>query len=61
MITFTENMDHYRPSMMIDREEGRPLELEAIYGIPLKQAKAAGISMPKIDMLYALLDFGEVF
>ena len=59
MITFTENMDHYRPSMMIDREEGRPLELEAIYGIPLKQAATTGIKMPKIEMLYALLDFGE--
>ena len=59
MITFTENMDHYRPSMMIDREEGRPLELKAIYGIPLKQANATGIGMPKIEMLYSLLDFGE--
>ena len=60
MISFTENMDHYRPSMMIDREEGRALELEAIYGIPLKQAKAAGIAMPKVEMLYSLLDFGEM-
>jgi len=59
MITFTENMDHYRPSMMIDREEGQPLELEAIYGIPLKQAKAVGINMPKVEMLHTLLDFGE--
>ena len=59
MISFTENMDHYRPSMMIDREEGRPLELEAIYGIPLKQAAAVGVSMPKVGMLYSLLDFGE--
>ncbi len=59
MISFTENMDHYRPSMMIDREEGRALELEAIYGIPLKQAEAAGVSMPKVEMLYSLLDFGE--
>lgn len=59
MITFTENMDHYRPSMMIDREEGKPLELEAIYGIPLKQAAAAGIKMAKVEMLYSLLSFGE--
>ena len=59
MISFTENMDHYRPSMMIDREEGVPLELEAIYAIPVEQAKAAGIDMPKISMLYTLLAFGE--
>ena len=59
MIFFTENMDHYRPSMMIDRANGLPLELEAIYAIPLQQGAAAGISMPKINMLYTLLDFGE--
>jgi len=35
MISFTENMDHYQPSMMIDRADGLPLELEAIYAIPL--------------------------
>ncbi len=59
LISFTENMDHYRPSMMIDREEALPLELEAIYSIPLQQAMAVGINMPQIKMLYALLDFGE--
>ena len=59
IINFTENMDHYQPSMMIDRAAGRLLELEAIYAIPLQRAKAAGISMPKVEMLHTLLDFGE--
>ncbi|MCW8891912.1 MAG: putative 2-dehydropantoate 2-reductase [Deltaproteobacteria bacterium] len=59
LIAVTENMDHYRPSMMIDRLEGRPLELEAIFSIPLEQAKKAGIEMSRIAMLNALLDFGE--
>jgi len=59
MITFTETMDHYRPSMMIDREEKRPLELDAIYGIPLQQARTTGIKMEKVEMLYALLDMEE--
>lgn len=59
LIDFTENMNHYCPSMMIDRAEGSALELEAIYAIPLQQAKAAGINMPRIEMLNALLDFGE--
>jgi 2-dehydropantoate 2-reductase len=59
LISFTENMDHYQPSMMIDRAEGRPLELEAIYAIPLQQAEAVGASMPQIKMLFTLLDFGE--
>jgi len=59
MIHFTDRMDHYRPSMMIDREEGRPLELEAIYAIPLQQAAAAGVQMPRIAMLHSLLAIGE--
>lgn len=59
MIDLTEQMDGYKPSMMIDRLEGRPLELEAIYGIPLQQATAAGREMPKTEMLYQLLMLGE--
>ncbi len=59
MITFTDGMDHYRPSMQIDREEGRPLELEAIFAIPLQRAAAAGTTMPRVDMLYRLLASGE--
>jgi len=32
--------------MQIDRQEGRPLELEAIYAEPLRRAAAGGIDMP---------------
>jgi 2-dehydropantoate 2-reductase len=59
IIHFTENMDHYQPSMMIDRAAGSLLELEAIYAIPLQRAKDAGVNMPKVEMLHTLLDFGE--
>ncbi|BCR06972.1 2-dehydropantoate 2-reductase [Desulfuromonas versatilis] len=59
MLSFTDGMDHYRPSMMIDRLEGRPLELEAIYGIPLQQAAARGVEMVRVRMLHALLALGE--
>ncbi len=59
LIAFTENMDHYRPSMMLDRLEGRPLELDAIYTIPLQQARRAGVAMPRVAMLNSLLSFGE--
>ncbi len=44
---------------MIDRLEGRPLELEAIYGIPLKMAAEKGLDMARVGMLYALLAAGE--
>jgi len=59
MLEMTDAMDHYRPSMMIDRLEGRQLELEAIYTIPLQRAKSSGKPMPRVAMLHALLDLGE--
>lgn len=60
MLAMTAQMDHYRPSMMLDRLEGRPLELEAIYAFPLRRAQDKGIELPLIEMLYSLLDLGEV-
>jgi len=59
MIEMTEGMGDYRPSMLIDREEGRPLELEAIYGIPLARAATRGAEMARVRLLHALLTVGE--
>ena len=59
MIVATETMDGYRPSMMIDRLEGRPLELDSIYAQPLDRAAEQGVETPSIRMLHALLDLGE--
>ena len=59
LIKLTEGMGDYHPSMMIDRQQGRPLELEAIYGIPLKQAAERGVELPHIAMLYSLLSVTE--
>lgn len=60
MLSASDMMDHYRPSMMIDRQEGRPLELESIYKIPLQCASAAGAEMRQVEMLYRLLSIGEL-
>ncbi len=54
-IKITRPMERYRPSSMIDFVEGRPVEVEAIWGEPLRQAKKEGVEMPKLEMLYALL------
>nr|WP_320049068.1 putative 2-dehydropantoate 2-reductase [uncultured Desulfuromonas sp.] len=59
MIEITEGMGGYHPSMMIDRQQGRPLELDAIYAIPLRQAAERGVELPRIAMLYSLLDVTE--
>ncbi len=57
MITFTLAMDpSYRPSMQLDRMEGRPLELEALVVKPLQAGEEQGVSMPLTAALYALLD-----
>ena len=59
MLTVTDGMDHYRPSMMLDRMEGRQLELESIYVEPLRRAHTAGVATPRIELLHALLALGE--
>ena len=42
MIERTRTMTQYRPSSLIDFEEGREVEIEPIWGEPLRQAEAAG-------------------
>jgi 2-dehydropantoate 2-reductase len=55
MLHNTKHMGPYRPSMMIDREMGRPMEVEAIYGEPVRRAEAVGVAVPKMRMLYEQL------
>lgn len=49
------SMGAYRPSSMIDWEAGRAVEVEAIWGEPLRQGNAVGAAMPRLALLYALL------
>jgi 2-dehydropantoate 2-reductase len=53
----TERMPDYWPSMALDYQEKRPLELEAIYARPLASALKNGYDMPKIRALYQALSF----
>lgn len=48
----TEKMDAYRPSSLIDFLEGRAVELEAIFGEPLRRGQALGAKMPELEKLY---------
>jgi len=48
-------MGPYRPSSMIDFFDGRTVEVESIWGEPLRQAQKAGAHLPQLEMLYALL------
>ncbi len=51
------SMGPYRSSSMIDFESGRPVEVEAIWGEPLRQGLAAGATMPRLDALYRIVKF----
>ncbi|MEP6777245.1 MAG: 2-dehydropantoate 2-reductase [Chthoniobacterales bacterium] len=51
----TESMGQYKPSTLIDFERGKPLEIEAIWGEPLRRAAAAGAKTPQLELLYAIL------
>lgn len=48
----TMSMGPYRSSMQVDRHEGRPMEVEAILGEPLRRAKRAGVATPALEALY---------
>jgi 2-dehydropantoate 2-reductase len=40
---------------MIDWQQRYRVEVEAIWGEPLRQGIAAGAQMPRLELLYALL------
>jgi len=54
-ISSTRPMGPYRPSSLIDYLEGREVEVESIWGEPLRRARSAGAKAPRMEMLYALL------
>jgi 2-dehydropantoate 2-reductase len=56
MLEFTDRMGEYKPSMQIDREEGRPLEIGAIFRTPLSYGSRRRIAMHRVEMLATLLE-----
>jgi 2-dehydropantoate 2-reductase len=51
----TEKLGAFKPSTLSDWEKGKPLEIEAIWGEPLRRAAAAGANVPRLEIIYALL------
>jgi 2-dehydropantoate 2-reductase len=49
----TAGMGPYRPSSLIDFVEGRDVEVEGIWGEPLRRGLAAGVKMPETEKLVA--------
>lgn len=59
MIEMTDNMTPYSPSMKLDFDFHRPMEIGYLYSRPIAIAREAGFDMPKLAMLEAELRFLE--
>ena len=57
MIHMTDEMTPYSPSMKLDYDFHRPMEIHYLYTRPIEIARAAGFPMPKLEMLEAELRF----
>jgi 2-dehydropantoate 2-reductase len=57
MLKATDEMAAYKPSMLLDYEKGESLEVETIYGKPIRIANAAGFKMSLTDTIYHKLKF----
>ena len=57
MLAMTDRMTPYSPSMKLDFDNRRPMEIDAIYTNPIKTALAAGYHMRKTEMLEQQLRF----
>jgi 2-dehydropantoate 2-reductase len=57
MLDSTRQMKPYSPSMKLDFDHRRPLEINAIYSRPLWAAHAFGYDMPKVRMLEQQLQY----
>lgn len=48
----TPALGAYQPSTLVDFLAGREMEIEAIWGEPLRRGQAAGVAMPELARLY---------
>jgi 2-dehydropantoate 2-reductase len=54
-----KNTSGSRPSMWLDWEAGKKMELEVILGNPIRIARDKGYDMPRLQTLYALLKMAQ--
>ena len=60
MIAMTDAMTPYSPSMKLDYDFHRPMEIHYLYTRPIQIAAEAGFAMPRLQMLEAELMFKSV-
>lgn len=54
-VDVTPLLGPYRTSSLVDFQSGRDVEIEPIWGEPLKRAQAAGAVLPRLSLLHSLL------
>jgi 2-dehydropantoate 2-reductase len=57
LLAATRRMAPYATSMKLDADAGRPLEVDAMLGEPLRRAARAGAAMPAVSVLHHELAF----
>ncbi|MGR9101230.1 MAG: 2-dehydropantoate 2-reductase [Gammaproteobacteria bacterium] len=56
----TYKMPPYKTSMLLDYEQGHPMETEAILGNAIRAARREGVNCPHLETLYALMKLREL-
>jgi 2-dehydropantoate 2-reductase len=59
-VNATKAMGPYKTSSHLDMQAGRPIEVEAIFGYPLRTAQAAGAPLPRLEALYRMLKLRDL-
>ncbi len=59
MLTVTDAMTPYKPSMKLDFDNHRQMEIDYLYTRGIKEAREAGCYMPRLEMLEQQLRFLE--
>jgi 2-dehydropantoate 2-reductase len=57
MVSYTDTMPPYLTSMKLDYDAHRPMEVESIFGNPVRAAQASGAKVPLVEMLYRELKY----
>ena len=52
MVTNTEKMRPYKTSMQLDYDGKRPMEVEHLFGNPLRMARAVGCELKQLETIY---------
>ena len=54
-----KNTSGSKPSMAVDWEQGKRMEMEVILGNPIRIARERGFEMPRLQTLYALVRMAQ--